>query len=36
MDRQRRVSRSNTAMAGSVEDQLEVLQNLLKDVFLPL
>lgn len=36
MEKQRRVSRTNTAMAGSVEDQLDVLKSLLKDVFLPL
>lgn len=36
MEKQRRISRNNTAMAGSVEEQLDVLRNLLKDVFLPL
>jgi hypothetical protein len=36
MERQRRPSKNSLGIIGSVEEQLNVLRNLLNDVFLPL
>jgi hypothetical protein len=36
MERLRRLSRNNLGITGNVEEQLNVLRNLLNDVFLPL
>jgi hypothetical protein len=36
MERQRRPSKNSLGVIGSVEEQLNVLRNLLNDVFLPL